>query len=147
MASTKRSDTSTKQLDTSMKQLDTSTKQWNMSNWKATTKLLCVNMKMNKIQVYMILRANRRLHGILKINKRHVMVIFVSMNAVNTSIVQHTNVCVHKQLYLSFIWNILFKSTKITMKILNIVLWLIKNLKDMQHIWNWNFKFRKRCKH
>ena len=52
---------STKQLDTSNKQLDMSTKQYNLNNWKATTKQLCVWININKLLLRMALRANRRL--------------------------------------------------------------------------------------
>ena len=39
----------------------------------------------------MILRANKRLQSRLKIKKNHIMDMFVCMNDVNTSAIQHMN--------------------------------------------------------
>ena len=54
-----------------------------------TTKLLRVRIRINKLPVRMILRAKKRLQARIKRKKRYVMVMFVSMNVVNTSNVQH----------------------------------------------------------
>ena len=76
----------------STKQLETSTKKYNMRNCKATTKQLCAWIKINKIQVLIILRANKRLRTHLKRKKNHKTVIFLSMNAVTNYALQPSNV-------------------------------------------------------
>ena len=50
---------------------------------------------MKKPQVCMILRENKRLLAHLKINKRHGMVMLLSMNAVNNYALQPSNACTH----------------------------------------------------
>ena len=72
-----------------------STKQCNLSNWKSTTKQIFLQIKMKKPQVCMILRENKRLLAHLKINKRHGMVMLLSMNAVNNYALQPSNACTH----------------------------------------------------
>ena len=80
----KQLDASTKQSDTPTKQFDTSIKHYNLRYWKATRKLLPA--RINKIlQLIMILRTNKRHWENMKINERHWMFMFVSMNAVNYS--------------------------------------------------------------
>ena len=83
--------TSTKQIDTSTKQLDTLTDQYNMKNWKATTKLICVQININKILVRMISRVNKRLRSHPKRKKSRGIVMFISMNAVNNYSLQPFN--------------------------------------------------------
>ena len=70
----------------------------------------------------MILRAKKRLRENMKRKKRHVMLMFVSMNTVNTSNVQHMNTRAQQQIYPQVRWKRLWKSKNITTKTLTIVL-------------------------
>ena len=90
-----------------------------------------------KIWMRIIIWAKKRLQTCLKRKKRHVIVMFVSMNAINTSFIQHMNAREKKQLYTSVICKSFWQSTYITIKKINIILWLIKNPKDVQHTRNW----------
>ena len=75
----------------------------------------------------MILRENKILQTRMKRKKMHMMVMFVTMSAVNTSYVQHMNTRAQQQLYPSVRWESFCQSTNITMNILKIVLWVLNN--------------------
>ena len=70
-------------------------KQYNLSNLKKTMKRLHARIKINKLQVHMILSPNKIPRANLKRNKNHGIVIFVSMNAVNNSPPQPLNTPAH----------------------------------------------------
>ena len=70
---------------------DTSTYKYNMRNWKSKTKQLHAWIKKNKLRVRMILRENKRLRAHLIRKKKHILVIFVYVNAVNFSSLQPSN--------------------------------------------------------
>ena len=76
----------------STKQLDTSTKQYNLSHWKATTKQIFSQIKINKLQVHKILRSKKRLQVYMEMNKNNGMVMLLSMNTVNYYVLQPLNV-------------------------------------------------------
>ena len=54
--------------------------------------------------------------------------------------IKRINTRVHKPLDPSVIWKRLWKSTNMTMKTLEIFLWLTNNWKDVHHIWNRTLK-------
>ena len=99
-------------------------------------KLLCAQIKINKLLVHMKLSAKVKLQTRLKINNSHMMVMIVSINVVNTSSIQHINAHTQLHTYPSVRLKSLWKSTNITTKSLKIVLWFINNWKCVHHIHN-----------
>ena len=69
-------------------------KKSNQWDWKASKKKICTirkQVKINKLQVRMILRESKRLQSRLKRNKINVMVMFAYMNVAKTYHIQRIN--------------------------------------------------------
>ena len=106
-------------------------------DWKVSTQCVRETMKqisIKKLQVSVVMRVNKIFQARLKIKIKHIMVMFICMNVVNTSAIQGMNARSNKQLYPSVIQKSLWKSTNMTMKTFDIVLWLINNWKGFLRI-------------
>ena len=135
---------STKTLNTSKKQLDMSTNQCNTRNWKERTKRLYDRIKINNLQMHIILRANKILQAHLKINKRHRIVMFLYMNLVKqfctstfkrTFSAQETTISQIKEMLESFNYDPKqYVQQTDTFKLILIV--VTRNKKDVQSIHN-----------
>ena len=89
----------------------------------------------------MVIRERKRLRARLKRNKKHVMVMFVCMNAVKTYYIECMDARAQQRICLSVIWKSFWDSKNMTMKTSNIVLWFLKNSNNMMRIQNIAVRF------
>ena len=77
----------------------------------------------------MVMSARKILQARLKRKKKHVIVMLVCMNEVNTSAIQRVKERTQKQIHASVGWKKPWRSTNVTMKTFEIFFWLLNNRK------------------